>query len=551
MGLSPPSRILFIAIAWLFAMLGPAAWAQAATKSNDPIVKVTGGRVQGRLETSGGAVFKGIPYAAPPLGDLRWREPRAPTPWSGVRQAADYGHACPQVVTDWNRSYATTASEDCLYLNVFTAEWPSTTKKPVMVWIHGGGNWGGSAIGNTSNEPPFDGAGLTPHGIVLVTINYRVGVFGFMGHPELTTESSHHASGNYGFLDQIAALRWVHDNIAKFGGDPGNVTIFGQSAGGQATTILITSPLIKGLVHRAIAESGFPEQGDKKMQTRDQLEQVGILVGKLMNAPSLQALRNVPAAAIVAAMPQITKQLNGLLIDAGVDGYVIPRNSMQVYASGKEAPVPLMEGANSYDGAGSMYIRAAGAAQLHGTPDENAAVVKRLIGSLYGNYPDLRDRALQIYGFNGVANDIAPPYYGAMDMQFGTDVFQRCPGIMIAGWHSAVAPAYHYEFTRGDDSHHPIHTAELKYLFGHLAEWDSGDKGRDFAVMMQEYWTNFARTGDPNGPGLPAWPRYDAKTRQSMDFSNNGPVVRGNLRGTPCAVYTELGTRRLTEQRAN
>ncbi|MDR3415155.1 MAG: carboxylesterase family protein, partial [Nevskia sp.] len=188
-----------------------------ALAADGPIVAVTGGRIQGRLlRAPGGAVFQAVPFAAPPVGDLRWREPKPVKPWQGVRDASAYGATCAQVAGGWNEKAAALGSEDCLFLNVWNSEWPASTQKPVMVWIHGGANMGGSALGAGGIEPPFDGEPLARHGVILVTLQYRLGLLGFMAHPELTAESPHHASGNYGLMDQIAALQWVRDNIAKF-----------------------------------------------------------------------------------------------------------------------------------------------------------------------------------------------------------------------------------------------------------------------------------------------------------------------------------------------
>ena len=222
----------------VLALLTCASFAQEA-----PSVAVTGGKIQGMLLKSGGAVFKGIPFAAPPVGELRWREPDPVKAWIGVRDATAFGARCMQ--------NGKNVSEDCLYLNVWTPEWPAKSRKPVMLWIHGGGNFAGS-----SSEGIFDGHKLAKRGIVLVSANYRLGVFGFFAYPELTAESPHHASGNYGLMDQVAALKWVHENIAKFGGDPRNVTIFGESAGSLDINVLMTSPLAKGLFARLIGESG-------------------------------------------------------------------------------------------------------------------------------------------------------------------------------------------------------------------------------------------------------------------------------------------------------
>jgi len=223
------------------ALLWAAAAAHAA--GSGPDVPVTGGTIRGSLASYGGAVFKGIPFAQPPTGELRWREPAPVKAWNGARDATAFGPPCMQGGPN--------SSEDCLYLNIWTSEWPAKTHRAVMVWFHGGGNFAGAA-----SDPIFDGESLARHGVLLVTAQYRLGVFGFFAHPELTRESPHHVSGNYGLLDQIAALRWVRDNIAKFGGDPGNVTIFGESAGSLDVNVLMATPLSSGLFRRVIGESG-------------------------------------------------------------------------------------------------------------------------------------------------------------------------------------------------------------------------------------------------------------------------------------------------------
>src|ERR1700686_1827298 len=233
---------------WLLSFL---LLALSASAADSPTVTVTGGPIRGGLLEKGGAVFKGIPYAQPPVGDLRWREPMPVKPWMGVRDATAFGAICAQKTNAIVLNAAEISKEDCLFLNVWTPEWPSRSPRPVMVWIPGGGNYGGS-----SSQSVYDSDSLARRGVVVVSLNYRLASFGFFSHPELTRESPHHASGNQGILDQIAALKWVRDNIARFGGDPGNVTIFGESAGSLDVSVLMTSPLSKGLFRRAIGESG-------------------------------------------------------------------------------------------------------------------------------------------------------------------------------------------------------------------------------------------------------------------------------------------------------
>ena len=376
-------------------VLGTGALAQSPAHPPSPVVSVTGGQVEGRLLADGGAVFKGIPFAAPPVGDRRWREPQPVEGWAGVRQAAEFGHACVQPDSGWNKMAAAMGSEDCLFLNVWTPGGRVAGKQPVMVWIHGGGNNGGSAMGAGGIEPPFDGAGLARRGVVVVTLNYRLGIFGFLGLPELTAESPHHASGGYAILDQVAALRWVHDNIARFGGDPANVTLFGQSAGAQDTTLVVASPLARGLVHKAIAQSGTPMVGDKRLQTRDQAEQMGVLLAQALKAPptgTLAYLRSLPVPQLLAVVPDFRKALTDrkLVLDANQDGYALPEFSPNVYRRGAEPRVPMIIGTNGRDTPG---YRPAG-----DTPEAIQTAVRSRVTTIYAAYPDLGQRALAAYG---------------------------------------------------------------------------------------------------------------------------------------------------------
>jgi len=531
--------IVVVAVLWLMF-----CYLATAEESSGPVVTVTGGRIQGQqLPAVGGAVFKGIPFAQPPVGELRWREDQPMKPWTGIRAATEYANTCMQGDSGWNKNSAEKASEDCLYLNVWTPEWPSKGKKAVMVWMHGGGNNGGSALGAGGIEPPFDGESLARHGVVLVTIQYRLGVFGFMAHPELTAESPHHASGAYGLLDQIAALQWVHDNIAKFGGDPANVTLFGQSAGAQNTTILLSSPLAKGLIQKAIAESGSPMISDKRLQTPRQMEQIGVLLGQVLHAPStgtVAYMRSLPASAILAAGADLRKGLSEqhLIIDVGMDGYAVPEFSPAVYRAHREGAIPVIFGSNGREGGGGGPGQRAG--NTPPTPEQILERAKGRISATYQKYPDLLERAMKSYGYSGAQNDLsADPDHSNAEQQFGTDLFMRCETVTMAGWHSAIAPTYQYEFNAGNTAHPPVHSAELDFVFGYLRDQASDPALGKLSEQMQEYWTNFAKTGDPNGPGLPKWPKFDAKARSYIDLSNEGPAPKAALRGAACAIYGE------------
>ena len=284
-------------------------------------------------------IFKGIPFAAAPVGDLRWKPPQAGAHWSAVRSADSFSANCMQLSANGGAfppyggdRGATRMSEDCLYLNVYTAARGSQDRRPVMVWIHGGAlTSGAGAI--------YEGESLAMKGVVVVTINYRLGVFGFLAHPELIKESDHHASGNYALLDQIAALKWVQKNIAAFGGDPGRVTIFGESAGSWSVNLLMATPLARGLVHRAIGESGGQFAPARSLA---ELEQAGVKFGQSVGASSVAALRAKPAEELAAAI--------GFQTAANVDGWVLPEEVNAIFRKGRQNDLPILIGSNADEG---------------------------------------------------------------------------------------------------------------------------------------------------------------------------------------------------------
>jgi para-nitrobenzyl esterase len=336
----------FISIS-LALLLTTAAVAEDGASS---FVKVTGGSIRGIIaRTDGGVIaYKGIPYAAPPVGKLRWQPPADVIPWTGTRDATNFGADCPQA------GYAKDSlfyrepmpqSEDCLFLNVWTAAKPAE-KRPVMVWIHGGAFTRGSGA-----TPTYDGANFARKGVVLVTINYRLGAFGFLAHPELSAESPHHASGNYGVLDQIAALQWVKNNIAAFGGDPKNVTIFGESAGSWSVCSLMATPLSKGLFHRAIGESGGVFGPMAYLKDTKYGQEPGESTGKrfaaALGASDLAAMRTVPAEKIVEAFFGAPAGPQGFASRGIVDGWVFPKEARLIFAAGEQAHVPVIVGSNA------------------------------------------------------------------------------------------------------------------------------------------------------------------------------------------------------------
>jgi para-nitrobenzyl esterase len=316
------------AILCAFICLSAMATAQPA---GDPVVSVTGGSVRGRIASDGGAAFKGIPFARPPLGELRWREPQPVEPWTEIRDASTFRPACTQLSETWNDAEVPTSTEDCLYLNVAAPEWPPKTTRPVMVWIHGGSNLAGSG-----EAPAFEQRALVRRGIVWVTVNYRLGALGFLAHHELVSESPHHSSGNYGLMDQIAALHWVHDNIASFGGDPRNVTVGGESAGAWDTSLLMASPRAKGLFHRAIQESGAVA-GFNGCLSAQRAEDLGRRLAAQLKAPDTGAiafLRTIPALDILKAAKKVAG-FDRTGLGVSVDGWVLPENPAIVFAEGR------------------------------------------------------------------------------------------------------------------------------------------------------------------------------------------------------------------------
>jgi para-nitrobenzyl esterase len=510
------------------------------------------------MPAPGGAVFKGIPFAAPPVGDLRWRETQSVKPWKGVLQADQFRHGCgatrrPGRAGEPGNAAAPIAPEgastdenyqgnpeDCLYLNVWAPQWPAKGKMPVMFWINGGELAGGSGSLRSGAES------LARHGVILVSANYRGGLLGMMGHPELTAESPHHFSGNYALLDEIAVLRWIHANIARFGGDPGNVTVFGQSGGGHLTSMLLTSPMTKGLIHRAIIHSGSPFQGVRPYLTEKELENIGVVTAELFKAPAsdpIKFLRTVPAADLMAAMAPVRTKLlqnyGGQAYDEGVDGYEITAPINEVWANHKELAIPLMVGSTGVDsGSAPAGI---GNLKANATPEETRAWEQTLIEHFYKE-PDLHSRALRIYGITAGPNEVstyAP--YGTPVQQIGADFNHRCSVAMTGMTHSVIAPTYVWEFTRTTPGRPAGHGSELRYVFGYDDLGD--DASRRQSDIIQQYWTNFAKAGDPNGSGLPAWPKYDVATKASIELATDGPVVRKASRAVACSPYIEKYTR--------
>ena len=484
-----------LAIAFSIVLVAPAR----ATTPAHPVVRTTAGKVAGlggKIET-----FKGIPYAAPPIGPLRWRPPQAPHAWAGVRQAQRFGADCMQ--TPYVIATGQPFSEDCLTANVWTPRADPKGRAPVMVYIYGGAFLGGSGA-----YPLFDGTKLADQGVVVVNFNYRVGIFGFLAHPGLSAESPRHTSGNYGLLDQIAALKWVKANIAAFGGDPNRVTVFGKSAGAMSIADLMTSPLARGLFQGAIIESG----GLPPMPNLAQAEQAGARLGDIATLRRLSARRLM--ALNGAFTPASAATAYGLTLPTPtVDGYVLPRQPRAAFQSGQFSAVPTIIGYNAEEGRMSNDI----AQRL------TVATYHDLLRKEFG------DAAADIEQANPAASDADAP--GAMTGVLGDAEFSEGSRLIARSLSKAQPKTFSYVFTKsiGGAPLPPTHSEETAFVFGTLDKPafvphrppDASDEA--LSRTMTAAWARFAATGDPNGPGLPAWPAYDAARDPYLEL---GAVVR-------------------------
>lgn len=447
-------------------------------------VRTASGLVEG-AEADGIQVFRGIPFAAPPVGPRRWRAPAPPETWEGVRQADHFSPICVQPGRYPDDAPPEPMSEDCLYLNVWAPAGAQSEPLPVMVWIYGGG-----LLNGTASTPLYAGDELARRGVIVVTVNYRLGALGFLAHPELSQESSYGGSGNYGLLDQLAALRWVQNNISAFGGDPHRVTVFGQSSGSISISALTTSPLARGLFQRAIGESGgLFEPLDVTPEFKlAGAEQVGQAFAARLHAPSLQALRALPASAIVAQ--PFNPQPN-------IDGYFLRETPFEALAGGRANDVDLLVGSNAEEGLYFLSGREVNAANLDSVLKQDfPSFIVSLIGPR--RPADNRSARSAFVSFES-------------DMRFGWDMWTW------ARLHAATGRrTFYYRFAHtpaGQEG--AAHGAEMAYVFNHLdiydAAWNPGD--RTVAQTMISYWTNFAKTGDPNGEGLPRWPAFEPSNR--------------------------------------
>jgi para-nitrobenzyl esterase len=494
------------------AVLAGGAARGESHSASAPRVAIDAGILSGtRFDSDPGDVaFLGIPYAAAPVGNLRWRAPQSPAAWKGVREAKAYGPACPQLPSKWlpemlGRERMVT-DEACLYLNVWTTNVPAGAeaqarnlrKAPVMVWIHGGGNVEGS-----QEWPPL-GPTLAKHGVVVVSINYRLGVFGFLSLHGLTDESAQHVSGNYGLLDQMEALKWVRRNIERFGGDPGNVTVFGASSGSLDICDMIASPLATGLFEKAILQSGFCV--DSSSPRLDEAEAQGKILARQFgvsgeDAQAIESLRAIPAERLLqqAAMD------GEIDFNPIVDKWVLPDQPERIFAQGKQAKVPVIVGSNT---------------------DEDSIFASPIVGG-----KSYRPKTVAAYRewLQKTFGDLAPDFFAAYPAKTDGDVAKAFLAVDtdddfgFGAWllaretEAAGQKAFLYSFTYvGSGKFAPLgafHSEESILLSKKFwASWVSSADDEPMSERMIGYWTEFAKTSRPDGPGLPAWPAYEAKT---------------------------------------
>jgi para-nitrobenzyl esterase len=491
-GLTVLSALSFVTMI-IASAIPPIDELQVATKA---------GVVEGSLSWDGQVrVFKGIPYAAPPVGDLRWKEPQPLAAWQGVRKATEFGARCMQGrIYDDMVFRDAGPSEDCLHLNVWAPRVNGDKKLPVMVWIYGGGFQAGA-----TSEPRQDGERLAHRGVVVVSMDYRLGIFGFYSHPELTAESSHHASGNYGLLDQAAAIQWVHDNIAAFGGDPQNVTIFGESAGSFSVSAQMASPLTKHLVQKAIGESGAFFGATLKTKTLADGQRRDAIFAQELGMHSLRELRAVTAQDLLNA---VLKGSDIHRFGPNIDGYFLPVAVGEIYEQRQQAQIPLLAGWNRDE------------ENYHSFFDNEKNTRENYEARLRRKFGEAAPDAAKLFPYDTEARmkDSAGFLSGAKFIAHGTWRW------IEAQRQSGAAAVYRYQFDQappggdGNDGSNvgvfAYHSAEIEFVFGTLDSKKIAWRPEDYKTSEQigEYWTNFAKRGDPNGSSLVEWPKYDEKS---------------------------------------
>lgn len=472
-----------------------------------PVVHTASGPVKGLRGEDGSAWFRAIPFAAPPVGALRWRAPQPVANWTHVRDGTRAAPACPQPDYGWNKGDVEHGiSEDCLYLEVRTAKLRPEKPQPVMVWVHGGNATAGRGSWATNGT-------LHRQGVVLVSVQYRLGALGWLAHPALSAEQDG-SSGNYGLMDVEAALRWVKANIARFGGDPDNVTLFGGSAGAQIVHLAMLAPGAKGLFHKAILQSGS-SNFHYPTRTLPEGERQGQLIAQAAGLPSAATaseLRALPVQRLLAAQEAapVPEQPDryAIFLAPLVDGRVLTEDPLAMRASDRAATVPLLLGSNS---------------QEEGIFGGNVGAARSAVRIYFGA---AAAKALAFYGFSDRVGAMSDPRLGHPTMQAATDIIYRCVTAAISRSAArAGVPVWQYQYDYGSTV---SHSSEGGVLFGFES---TGDPAR---APLAAYWANFARSGDPNGAGLPRWPAFDLGRRAYLEFGSKGPVARSRLREPLC-----------------
>ncbi|HUI63463.1 MAG TPA: carboxylesterase/lipase family protein [Bacteroidota bacterium] len=510
------------------------AYSRAAEHA-DTLLTIDSGQIRGMFEAPGSPVrvFRGIPYAHPPLGELRWKPPQREEPWTGVKDCVKFAASCPQPPQRMVRDISGPQSEDCLYLNVWTTA-DRGEGKPVMVWIHGGG----FAIGSGS-EPMYDGSAFAEDGVVEVSINYRLGPFGFMAHPALSAESPMHVSGNYGLLDQIEALRWVQRNIEAFGGDPHKVTIFGESAGSVSVGCLIASPLAKGLFQRAIMESGVPSslpllhspgERDSSAETAGEeiARELGIANPEGKSAAIAAKLRSESAEQLLeASHPRIGLFGKGRRMGPAIDGYVLPRDPMDTFAAGEENNVPVLLGSNADEG--TLFIQ-----EIPIKSPLGYQIAQKMI------FGDFADRVIQMFPVQS-PEEVKPAVAHLVTVSAFVAPARRAARALSA--HDDDVWLYH--FTRvspvlRERNFGATHGAELFYVFKNIPKLVSPEQS-DLALAnaMHAAWVRFAQQGNPNGGELPEWPAFSTRNDTYFEFGDR--LGKGeHLMSRECDLFDEI-----------
>lgn len=524
---------LFSYIMSAFAAIGMVTLMPVASAAGGPVVQAPAGTVQG-VKKNGLHIFKNIPFAMPPVGPARWKAPMPMPAWQGVRKATDFGPACIQPKSRAKSIYSVRhkgMSEDCLSLNIWTPE--NAENAPVFVWIYGG-----SLTTGANSDPMYDGTKFAKRGIIFVSINYRLGVLGYLAHPALSKENPDQVSGNYGLLDQIAALKWVKGNIAAFGGNADNVTIAGESAGALSVMYLMTSPLARGLFDKAVAQSAYmvttPEL-KKKRFGMPPAEAIGTWLAEKFGSQDIADLRAMDAA----TMAGIAKKA-GYFPFGAIDGHVLPRQLVDVFDRGEQAQVPILAGFNSGEIRSLRFL-------LPPAPS-NAADYEAKIRDRYG---DLADSFLKQYPAKNIAESLLATTRDAM--------YGWTSERLVAKQSARGIPAYLYLFDHGYPAAqkwglHAFHASEIPYVFGTAkrtpARWPKIPKHTTdikLSAAMLDYWTSFARTGKPRAKGQPDWYSY-GKEKIYMYFADKPHLAKNLLPGAYELHEEVMCRRRATEE---